>query len=111
MKIDLFIFILIVLLVLGLVTEISTPSGTITGFTRDSGGIAFPNVNIIIDGPGVSRTAVSAGDGSFSFIALPPGTYQITAYLAGGLYYQGQATVSLGVGETKTLDVVLEKPI
>jgi len=59
--------------------------GVISGVARDTQGGVLPGVTVALrnQASGVTRTAVSEGDGSYRFPALNPGRFTITAELAG----------------------------
>ena len=56
-------------------------TGAVTGFTRDSSGAVLPDVIVCLskEGGGEVRSATSDEGGRFSFLLLPPGTYQVRA--------------------------------
>src|ERR1044071_4932626 len=55
------------------------PTATILGVVKDSTGAVVPEVTLSALNleNGQSRTAISAGDGSFRFAALPVGNYEV----------------------------------
>src|SRR5690349_20550908 len=57
------------------------PTATILGVVKDSTGAVVPGVtlNALNLETGQNRTAISAGDGSFRFAALPVGNYELRA--------------------------------
>jgi hypothetical protein len=59
--------------------------GVISGTAKDAQGGVLPGVTVTLrnQASGVTRTAVSEGDGSYRFPALNPGRYTITAELSG----------------------------
>jgi hypothetical protein len=53
---------------------------SLSGRVTDESGAVVPAAKVILTGPeGLARTATAAGDGSYSFKALPPGTYTLSA--------------------------------
>jgi hypothetical protein len=58
-------------------------SGVISGTVKDSQGGALPGVTVTLEGNGPSRMFVTEGDGAYRFLAVPPGTYKVTAALTG----------------------------
>jgi hypothetical protein len=62
-----------------------TTTGTILGEVKDSTGGRLPGVtvNLLNQANGATREAVTDELGTYRFTALPPGTYTITAELAG----------------------------
>ena len=59
--------------------------GSISGIVRDNGGSALPGVTVSVTGPVLpkGRDTVTDNGGNYSFQKLPPGTYTVTAKLAG----------------------------
>jgi hypothetical protein len=55
------------------------------GIVRDARGNPVPNAQVTLTAPGKlgDRTTTSAGDGSFAFIDLPPGSYRLTVVATG----------------------------
>ena len=56
-------------------------TGAVTGFALDSSGAVLPDVIVCLskEGGGEVRSATSDEGGRFSFLLLPPGTYQVRA--------------------------------
>src|SRR5471030_2651030 len=67
-----------------LVAQTST-TGAIEGKVTDSSGAVLPGVTVELSSPNLqgTKTEVSDRNGVFRFSLLPPGTYNITATLAG----------------------------
>jgi hypothetical protein len=61
------------------------PSATIRGVVSDNSGAVVPKATLTVRNTqtGLSRTATSAGDGSYSFPALPIGDYEVRAEHSG----------------------------
>ena len=59
--------------------------GTISGTVRDNSGAVVPNVAVTATNvaTGVTNTASTNSAGSYSFLSLPVGTYNIDARLTG----------------------------
>lgn len=72
----------------------------VDGVVRDSTGGTLPGVTVTVsNSSGVSRTAVSGGDGSFSVTGLAPGAYTVTVQLRGfGTTTQRVEVAAGGVG-------------
>src|SRR5882762_9976270 len=60
-------------------------SGQIAGQVADTNGAAVPNANVKVTnkGTGLERTATTSGDGLFTIVLLPPGTYTVVAEATG----------------------------
>jgi Carboxypeptidase regulatory-like domain len=83
--------------------------GTITGTVTDSSGAAVPgaNVTVINLATNANSTAVTTGDGVYSIVALPPGTYRVRIEKSGFKRAEiGQVTVV--VGNTTAANVTME---
>src|SRR4030095_12030866 len=83
--------------------------GTITGTVTDSSGSAVPgaNVTVINLATNANSTAVTTGDGVYSIVALPPGTYRVRIEKSGFKRAEiGQVTVV--VGNTTAANVTME---
>jgi hypothetical protein len=97
-------------LLLTVIACLTTPAiaqqtlGGITGTVVDPSGSAVPGVQVtaISDGTKLTRTAVSNGQGTYSLVNLPIGTYTVTFALTGfssekfpGIVIQADRTVTL----------------
>src|SRR6266849_2941701 len=62
-----------------------TTGSSLSGRLQDSTGGAVPGVTITATNAqtGLTRTTVPANDGKYRFLALPVGTYKVTAELPG----------------------------
>src|SRR5580704_4907450 len=60
-------------------------TGSIIGYVRDSSGAVLPNATLTVTqtSTGYTRTATTDASGQYSILALPPGTYRLTASNAG----------------------------
>ncbi len=58
-------------------------TGVISGTVKDSQGGALPGVTVTLEGNGPTSIFVTEGDGAYRFLAVPPGSYKITAALTG----------------------------
>ncbi len=99
--------------------------GTIVGTVTDSTQAAIPSATVTITNLGTSeqRTAVTDARGGYSFVYLPPGSYQIEVQATGFKRYSRSPIVvevqsalridpTLEVGEvTETLTVTAESPL
>lgn len=84
----------------------STTSGAIEGKISDSSGAPLPGVTVEINSPQLqgTKTEVTDAKGMFRFSVLPPGTYSLTASLA-GFSPTRQPNIVVGLSRTTTLDV------
>ena len=59
--------------------------GRLEGTIRDSQGLVLPGVTVTLTGAGIigDRVAATDVDGSYRFLALPPGAYNLVFELAG----------------------------
>src|SRR5258707_2571707 len=80
-------------------------TGTITGRVLDQQGAAVPGATVTAKNPdtGFTRTEVSDGRGIYSLLALPVGTYDVTAELTGFTTVSKQG-VEVNVAQTHAID-------
>ena len=78
--------------------------GTITGKFTDDAGAVIPGVTVTLSRPD-NRKTVSNEKGEFVFVAVLPGSYQITAELPG--FQTLQMAVTVGAGQTVRLSPVI----
>ena len=100
---------LILLLVSALSFSQSRETGAITGKVTDEQGAPLPGVSLTLQGEKLmgSRVTVSDANGDFRYPALPPGTYSVTASLAGfGTVIQEK--VRLTTTSTLSLTIILK---
>lgn len=64
-------------------TQTTSTTGTIRGTATDDEGMPLPGVEITIKSPSLqgTRTTLTNEKGAFNFMALTPGTYEVTAKL------------------------------
>lgn len=83
-------------------------AGRLDGTVRDPQGLALPGVSITLESPALlgSRVATSDVDGSYRFLGLPAGEYDLTFELSGfgTLVREGVTVVT---GQTFTVDAEL----
>jgi len=99
----------LLILILGLPALAQSARGTITGLVRDATGAVVPGVDITITEKAtsvVTRT-VSTEAGAYRAPYIPPGTYHITASLA-GFKTAVADNIQVLVGQTVTVDFDLE---
>jgi hypothetical protein len=98
-------------------------TGSIRGTVTDQQNLAVPGVTVTIQSPALQgvRTTVSAGDGSYSFLRLPPGRYEMTFEITSFAPVKRTADVLLGLsveqnvalaaaGRTEEVQVVAASP-
>ena len=83
-------------------------TGDLRGRVMDPQGALLPGVTVVAtnEGSGQYRETISSTDGTFSMIALMPGTYELTATLSGFKKYQ-RAGVRVEVGKAVAIDINL----
>ena len=88
-------------------TAAAQDSGIVGSVTDDTGGV-LPGVTVEASGGALPGpvVAVTDGDGSYAFPALPAGTYTVTFTLAG--FERLEQDVELTAGLTATVDVDLQ---
>src|SRR6267154_2257802 len=88
--------------------QIST-TGKIAGTVTDSSGSAVPNAAVSAKSAALlaPRGTQTAGDGSYSFDLLPPGTYELTVTAPGFRTYS-QTGIVLTAGFTATINSKLQ---
>src|SRR6266536_2221319 len=92
-----------------ILVEAQTIRGTIAGAVTDSTGAAVPGITVTVthSATGISTSARTSADGSYTIPLLQPGTYQASVeqtgfkkYLRGGIVVQ--------IAQTTRLDVALQ---
>ena len=81
-------------------------TGAIAGHITDSSGGALPGVTVTVTNTqtGLTRTAVTENEGQYNAQLLPPGTYRVSAELA-GLGTAERPNVTVLLGNTTTVDL------
>ena len=81
---------------------------TVSGTVRDSAGNPVSGASVVLDEKATAATVETKtkADGTFSFLALRPGTYTVRAEKAG--MHAPAASLLLSLGEKKQVDLVLE---
>ena len=84
-------------------------AGTITGTLSDANGGVLPGVSVTVrdTATGLSRTVVTGAAGRFVVAAIPPGSYDLRAELAGFKPHVRQA-VTVAVATTVNLNITLQ---
>jgi len=85
-----------------------TSFGDIRGVTENAGGLPLPEVRVAVHNveENTDRTVVSGADGSFVFVNLKAGHYQLTAKKE-GFGSSPAATVELAAGQSLRNDITL----
>src|SRR5579859_1246870 len=84
-------------------------TGSIRGYVRDKSGAMVPNATVtaLQTSTGYTRTVTSDTSGLYTLLALPPGTYKMTATSAG--FEQGAIdNVILNVNDALNFDFTLQ---
>jgi hypothetical protein len=102
-------FYLCLLMLLGTVQLRADVTGSLVGYVRDASGAVLPNaaLTVIQTSTGYTRTATTDGSGAYSILALPPGTYRLTASMAG--FENGTVeNINLNVNDALKFDFALK---
>ena len=86
-----------------------TGDGSIRGYVKDEQGAVLPGVTVTAQGPALLSpvTAVSDTGGYYRLLNLPPGTYAVTAELAGFSSWRREGII-MRAGITFSVDVDLK---
>lgn len=114
----------LLMLALPAAAQVESTTGSINGVVTDDTGAALPGVTVTANNvqTGLTRTAVTGGDGTYQAPLLPPGQYRVSAELAGlGTAQRDKVTVLLGTSTkvdvriraqvAETITVTAESPI
>ena len=84
-------------------------TGRIEGMVTDQNGAVLPGVTVEATSPNLqgTRTTVTGNDGRYRFASLPPGTYKISATLAGMGTVEKSTPVALDATATVNLQMSL----
>ena len=82
-------------------------TGTIEGVVKDTEGTPLPGVAVTVTGPSINRSTVTDVNGAYRFPAMPPGTYKVSASLA-GFKMRTESGVALTLEQTRKVDFALE---
>jgi hypothetical protein len=88
----------------------TTSTGALTGLVLDPSGAVLPKTVVRLTNQETRATysAASAGDGSFGFLLLPPGDYEVQASTTGSVPLTARGIASVRVTETAHLDLHLQ---
>jgi len=85
-----------------------TSTGSIIGFVTDISGASVPSAQLTVTSEtGYRRSVVSAADGSYQALLLPPGNYDITASSKGFATFNRKG-LTLSVDQNLRVDLTLE---
>src|SRR5215831_13710256 len=86
-----------------------TSTATISGVVRDGSGALVPGVSVSVKHieNGLTRTAISAENGSYVMQLLPVGPYELTTDMP-GFKQQVRRGISLSVGQEAVINLTLE---
>jgi hypothetical protein len=106
-KLRLFILLLVVFATTSLQAQL--PTGSIVGTVYDRSGATVPGAELILKDPATnaSRGTTASTEGSYEFLELRPGAYEL-AVKAKGFRRTVEHTVVVNVGLVVHLDVALE---
>jgi hypothetical protein len=85
----------------------STESGRITGVVKDGQGGVLPGATVTLTGPSRLTEFVTTPDGSFRFLDVLPGEYQLTVVLSGFARFT-RTNIDMIVGATIEVPVLLQ---
>lgn len=85
-------------------------TGQVRGAVVDSAGLSVPGVTLNLSSASMQgvRAAESEGDGTFRFVALPPGNYTLTAAKAGFRKANAEFRVITGLTASVTIELALQ---
>lgn len=99
-----YIFLLLLMMVVSCAKDIEESTGMVYGKVTDAEtGAVLSGVNVSLSPGGISRTTGS--DGSFEFLDLEPGQYQLQAKKAG--YVDNSRSINVVTGQKATGDITL----
>src|ERR1043165_4458412 len=76
------LLLLVALVAVGAPAQTPT-TGSIRGVMTDDSGAVIPAAKVTLSGNGISRTAQTQADGSYTFAGLPPGQYRVRVSFPG----------------------------
>src|SRR5580704_2133552 len=100
-------FFVFVLVCLSASVSFAQFSGSVTGVVQDATGASVPKANVVLVqvGTDVTRAAVGDANGTFNFVSLAPGTYEVTAEAAG--FAKTVEKIDLTTNQTLTVNLTL----
>jgi hypothetical protein len=106
-----FVALFVALAGLCVVSPAFAQSASIEGVAKDEQGGVLPGVTVTLrnQDSGVTRTASSAGDGRYRFLAVPPGRYRMTAELSGFASKEtGDIQITIGLSLTEDFSLGIQ---
>jgi len=101
--------VLVLALALGTGVAFAQTTGGLRGTVKDAQGGLLPGVTITATSPDAiaAAVAITEADGSYRLLNLPPGTYTITAELAGFAMFKRES-ILVRTGATFQVDVTMQ---
>ena len=101
--------VLVMLFIFSRASTAHAQNAQITGVAKDQSGGVMPGVTMTAKNlaTGLTRSEVTDGTGNFRLVALPPGTYTITAEIQ-GFNTETRPNIILTIDETATIDFTLK---
>lgn len=95
-------------LILAFAGSAHAQNAQITGTLKDQSGGVLPGVTVTAknEATGLTRTAVTIGNGQYRLVALPPGAYTVVAELE-GFRAETRPDIVLVIDQTATIDFTL----
>ena len=101
-----FVIVLSIVLALIVATTAQSDVGRIQGIVRDAGGAVVPGVEVrLMLGTHLAQRTITNAAGRFEFVAVPPGSYTVSAALAG--FRTTTLTTTVEARATRELAIVL----
>ena len=101
-----FVIVLSIVLALIVATTAQSDVGRIQGIVRDAGGAVVPGVEVrLMLGTNVVQRTITSAAGRFEFVAVPPGSYTVSAALSG--FRTTTVTTTVEARTTRELAIVL----
>lgn len=100
---------IVLLVAVPVLSQSQSTSGNIEGRVSDPNGAVIPGVSVTVTNQdtGLSRTMTTDSDGNFTFVLLPPGSYQVDVAAAKGFAAAKYQNIRVTVGAKTPLDVVV----
>jgi hypothetical protein len=95
------------LLAFGNAAAAQIQGGSISGVVKDEQGAVLPGVDVVLTGAAEKTSFTTGPDGQFRFLNVPPGTYRITASIAGFARFV-RSDITVTVGQSVTLPLTMK---